>query len=269
MKSTLPLRFAPVAFLGLTACMATPSFVDTMSPLDASTAPTNPNNPNNPNNANGNPQHAPQPLLCHTCSQDSDCGGAGNFCVGDPSGVGVCGAACSTDSDCDAKYACYGITDSNNAIKGNNCLPRDNASCFVGALPDSGVVTPPPDSGVVQNPVDSGVVQNPVDSGVVQNPTDSGMQQPPPDAGFYDSGVPPDSGIQPLCTTDTWGNFAQGFFSNYCSGCHGWATDFNSISSDSASIRSRIASGNMPRGTTLDSATQSRVLKWLDCNLPM
>ncbi|MCB9591570.1 MAG: matrixin family metalloprotease [Sandaracinaceae bacterium] len=38
--------------------------------------------------------------ICSPCSGDSDCGGAGDLCLGYPDGGNFCGRACSSDADC-------------------------------------------------------------------------------------------------------------------------------------------------------------------------
>jgi hypothetical protein len=70
------------------------------------------------------------------------------------------------------------------------------------------------------------------------------------------------------CTSDTWANYGQQFFSTYCVSCHSWASSQTSVQSEASASESRIASGNMPPSTTLSSAEISRVDAWLNCGAP-
>lgn len=65
-------------------------------------------------------------LYCQSCSSDSECGGAGNFCVTLPGHPSFCGNACNSDSDCSSGAKCYTITESGSSV-GRNCLPESGA----------------------------------------------------------------------------------------------------------------------------------------------
>jgi hypothetical protein len=70
------------------------------------------------------------------------------------------------------------------------------------------------------------------------------------------------------CTNETWSNFAEGFFSSYCSECHSQFTTYSNVVNDASSITSKISSGEMPLNTTLSSSEQSDILTWLGCGEP-
>ncbi len=54
----------------------------------------------------GQPEDAGNPF-CRTCTKDSDCGGAGNYCVDSfATGSTLCGVACSADGGCPAGASC-------------------------------------------------------------------------------------------------------------------------------------------------------------------
>lgn len=69
--------------------------------------------------------------------------------------------------------------------------------------------------------------------------------------------------------TDTWSNFAQPFFEAHCTQCHGgeWSSYAN-VSSQRTSVRQALASGAMPRGTTLSADDRAEIVAWFDCGLP-
>jgi hypothetical protein len=95
------------------------------------------------------------------------------------------------------------------------------------------------------------------------NPVDGGPPPPPPDAGMP---PPPDSGTS--CTTDTWNNYAQSFFSGNCS-CHGQFQSLSGVQADSSRIQSRIDSGSMPPPPGgLSTSDIARIDKWISCGMP-
>ena len=64
--------------------------------------------------------------------------------------------------------------------------------------------------------------------------------------------------------TDTWANDAQAFSSVNGRRCHAWAGTWSAVKA-STRPRTRIASGSMPRGTSLSSSERARILAWIDC----
>lgn len=71
--------------------------------------------------------------------------------------------------------------------------------------------------------------------------------------------------------TDTWANFGQAFFATTCESCHthnhsGQFSTQAQVLGD-PSIRTRIAVGNMPEGTTLTTAQKNRILDYIDCGV--
>jgi hypothetical protein len=70
------------------------------------------------------------------------------------------------------------------------------------------------------------------------------------------------------CTPDTWGNWASGFFSTNCAGCHSWANSYTSVKSRQANNQAYISDGSMPQGGSLSSSDKQRVLAWLGCGSP-
>jgi hypothetical protein len=86
------------------------------------------------------------------------------------------------------------------------------------------------------------------------------------------------SGFLCYCATngDTWGNYAQAFFTNTCQGCHsmysGELTQFTSyqnVKSAATIIQSQLGYGNMPLSpVTITQDQRVRLLNWLDCGLP-
>jgi hypothetical protein len=164
---------------------------------------------------------------CLSCQHDSDCGGAGNFCLPNANGAGTfCSTHCQQASDCPSDADCFHITGTNNQLLGNSCFPKTQ-NCPSDATVDAG--TPP-----------------------------------------HDAGTPHDAGNPAPCTTDTWGSFAQNFFTMSCDYCHGhnFEGSLSSTTSQAGSIRPRISSGNMPQNTTLSSSDKSRILLWIKCGEP-
>jgi hypothetical protein len=54
--------------------------------------------------------------LCSPCSDSSQCGGAGNFCIMYPTGGAFCGRACSSSADCGTGYQCFNVSGSGQCI---------------------------------------------------------------------------------------------------------------------------------------------------------
>jgi hypothetical protein len=76
------------------------------------------------------------------------------------------------------------------------------------------------------------------------------------------------TGGPPPCTTETWSNFAQGFFSSNCVSCHSEFETYSGVSQESSDIESRISDGSMPKNGTLSSTEKQDILDWLTCGLP-
>ena len=62
---------------------------------------------------------------------------------------------------------------------------------------------------------------------------------------------------------DTWSSYAQGFFNDHCTRCHG-GPDQTWPQSDPR-VRASIAAGSMPRGETLAQSERDRITAWIDC----
>jgi hypothetical protein len=75
---------------------------------------------------------------------------------------------------------------------------------------------------------------------------------------------------------DTWGNYAQAFFTNTCQACHsqysGQLTQFTSyqnVQQASTIIQVQLGYDNMPRApVNITQDERTRILNWLDCGLP-
>ena len=52
--------------------------------------------------------------------------------------------------------------------------------------------------------------------------------------------------------------------SSKCAGCHSQYSGYSQIAGDKSAIRSSIADGNMPRGTSLTSTEKNSVICWID-----
>ncbi len=70
------------------------------------------------------------------------------------------------------------------------------------------------------------------------------------------------------CGTDTWTNYASGWFSGNCARCHGSEFGgYSLVQSRGSQLSSRISSGSMPPGGLLP-ADRQRILSWFACNMP-
>ena len=72
--------------------------------------------------------HGSDNIACTPCSQDSECGAGGNFCLNYPQGK-ACGVACTTDQACGEGYRCARITDDPKLFYLPKQCVRRNYSC--------------------------------------------------------------------------------------------------------------------------------------------
>jgi hypothetical protein len=71
------------------------------------------------------------------------------------------------------------------------------------------------------------------------------------------------------CGSDTWSSYAEGFFADHCSQCHGSGFEtYSLVVGDASSIESAISSGAMPAEGSLSSSDKSRILDWIACGEP-
>lgn len=56
---------------------------------------------------------------------------------------------------------------------------------------------------------------------------------------------------------------------DYCVRCHSWAADYNQVKGKLEDIRSRVQSGDMPRGQTLPAEKKALLLAWIDSGAPL
>lgn len=56
--------------------------------------------------------------------------------------------------------------------------------------------------------------------------------------------------------------------SNKCAGCHTNYSAYSQIAGDRSSIRSKVADGSMPKGTSLTTTEKNTVLCWIDNGAP-
>lgn len=145
-------------------------------------------------------------------------------------------------------------------------LPEGDAG--IAAEVDSGLPFPPPDGGDLLDaggPSDAGPAG---DGGLPPGRPDPDAGKPPgrpdPDAGPIE---PTDAG-PPRCTTDGWSDFARPLLEANCLRCHAWAAREADVRAKRVAIRSRVASGSMPRGGSLVPQERDRLLLWLDCGAP-
>lgn len=61
-------------------------------------------------------------VYCHSCSDDADCGGNGNYCINFGANGRYCGAECSYDSDCPSGFSCIGLLDEFGNVFTTQCL---------------------------------------------------------------------------------------------------------------------------------------------------
>ncbi len=193
---------------------------------------------------------------CQSCTNSSQCGGSGNFCLQDTGDSGTyCGVACNTNADCPAGATCWAITDSQTgSTVGHACFPTAGSCQQAGGGSTTGGSTGGSTTG------GSGAGGSTGGSGTSGGGTGTG--------GGSGSGS---TGGSSACTTDTWSNYAGGFFDNYCAQCHSGEYDSNNyqnVSANESRIASYISSGRMPQGTRLSSSEKSRILKWLSCGAP-
>jgi hypothetical protein len=188
---------------------------------------------------------APNGKLCTHCQSDDQCG-AGGLCTADSAGVSVCSTPCQAHSDCPSGYQCYQIAGDNNQVTGAACLPSNGQSCA--------------DRPATGGDGDGGAT---LDGGRPVNPpgTDGGGETP-------DSGEPgPPSGF-PVCTPDNWATYAQGFVQVECVRCHADYTDYGTIETQSARIRSDLVGKTMPPDMMLTDDDLDRIVRWIDCDMP-
>lgn len=165
---------------------------------------------------------------CAACSSDATCGGGNNFCLAFSFG-NYCGTDCSNGQACPSGATCQQIGDGSGNVAGMNCVPT--TSC-----PGSGA------------------------GGAGGTSSGSGGSG----SGGTSSGG---SGSSGACTTDTWANFGQAFFQNYCDTCHGGAfSSHSSVQSELGTISGSISNNMPPSG--LSSSMRSRILKYLNCGAP-
>ncbi len=81
-----------------------------------------------------------------------------------------------------------------------------------------------------------------------------------------DAGTPtPDAGP---CTSDTWANYGEAFFSSTCGGCHFNLRSPTGVESKLTTIASVIGAGDMPLGGSLTEAQRQRAVRYLTCGAP-
>jgi hypothetical protein len=75
--------------------------------------------------------------------------------------------------------------------------------------------------------------------------------------------------------SDTWSNYADGFFTSNCQTCHSQYptqltqfTSFQNVQNASSNIQAQIGYEYMPLQHTLTQDERARILNWLDCGLP-
>ncbi len=168
---------------------------------------------------------------CQTCTRDSDCGdgqNAGCWLLNQNDVPGFCAQDCTgTPNSCPQGSSC--VRDANDPY--STCVPT-SGSCSSGNTGTGG----------------SG-------GGSTGGTTSGG-------SGGGSSGSDTCSSL-----TDTWSNYARSFFTSRCSGCHGWATSYSTVSSARSTIASRIQSGSMPPGG-LSVSEKQRIVTWLQCGAP-
>jgi Calcineurin-like phosphoesterase len=86
-------------------------------------------------------------LLCHSCSDDSQCGG--NPCFQDSTGARFCGAPCGS---CPSGFSCHPIQGTGSVV--NSCFPNDNICVSTGP---SGDMSPTPGADMSSNDMSSKV----------------------------------------------------------------------------------------------------------------
>ncbi len=68
--------------------------------------------------------------------------------------------------------------------------------------------------------------------------------------------------------TDTWSNYADAWFTDHCSSCHGSAfNDYGYVSSQSSLLSALISSGTMPPSGA-SQADRDRIGAWFNCGMP-
>lgn len=76
----------------------------------------------------------------------------------------------------------------------------------------------------------------------------------------------------PSCTTKTYANFGQAFFSAKCNSCHvserPVLTSLAAIKANMAATKLDIVLGKMPKGARLTAQEKADVLEWLNCGAP-
>lgn len=76
------------------------------------------------------------------------------------------------------------------------------------------------------------------------------------------------SNYTPTCSgTPSFSITVKPLVNSSCGGCHNYST-YTQISSSASSIKSSIANGSMPKGSTLSDAQKNDIICWIDANSP-
>ena len=76
------------------------------------------------------------------------------------------------------------------------------------------------------------------------------------------------SNYTPTCSgTPSFSLTVKPLINSSCGGCHNYNT-YSQISGSANSIRSSIANGSMPKGSTLSDAQKNNIMCWIDANSP-
>lgn len=86
--------------------------------------------------------------------------------------------------------------------------------------------------------------------------------------GCKKNNTPTPTNYTPTCSgTPSFSITVKPIVNSSCGGCHNYST-YTQISGSANSIRSSIANGSMPKGSTLSNAQKNDIICWIDANSP-
>ena len=74
------------------------------------------------------------------------------------------------------------------------------------------------------------------------------------------------TGYTPSCSgaAKSYKTDVQPLIQSYCASCHAQFSSYSQMKSNSASIRSRIVSGSMPKNASMSTDEKNKIVCWID-----
>jgi hypothetical protein len=83
------------------------------------------------------------------------------------------------------------------------------------------------------------------------------------------SGTPSGPAGDPnACGRDTWGTYAEAFFTQHCVACHPNDANYDTVVSLAPNVAVVVGNGTMPPATPLPAPDKERILTWITCKTP-